>query len=584
MTKTTLTIGEFTSSLQNSTNNLHLPSRTLNLSGRTEKLLKIQDIKKHQFIAQSWSEIPLGYLNALPTYDYVSTVEGITYSLVASAKLYVYETALSYITTRKLIQEAIRRGSYRSFVWFTQKPNIARLVLASLYLTDNSKVIHLPPESVSQADRVLKFIKERHGDWTLRALTTLGFLQREEERTNELFFSFDVKNSGMIANLNKVMKVASAEGLKCTALYYEARVRPLISCQNPNIQLRALSASYSLSVFRAATQMFPKIRTQILSGRLFTAESMILDDNEFLAQYISRSLSGIYAWQGLLDLLALQRTLTQIQPKAIFLASDSHRTSRMITLIAKSLGIRTIVSQHGAVVGDFAYVPLVADCMGAWGPWCARWFIDREVPPSKVVVTGNPRSARAEEVKVKVRESKYALLTTQPIDTYLTEELMGRVLESLLCDPNLQLKIRPHPGDSQRELLESIVNRQPLSVRQRVFFSKPHTSLADDLSCAFTVVTAQSTVGIDALAFGIPLILLSHSDIAEAIPYREFDCVLVARNAMEVSQALSSVRHEVTFNHLMSNAQTFLKAYISAHGRDAAYNLLSLASTPTLTP
>ena len=108
-----------------------------------------------------------------------------------------------------------------------------------------------------------------------------------------------------------------------------------------------------------------------------------------------------------------------------------------------------------------------------------------------------------------------------------------------------------------------------VGLRARVTVSPVGRSLAHDLAASDVCVVSQSTVGIDALAAGVPVVLLTHEQVAEPIPFRVFDAVLVAASVPQVSEAIASLGRSETLRGLAGGADAFLDAYLGRSG-DAA--------------
>ncbi len=263
------------------------------------------------------------------------------------------------------------------------------------------------------------------------------------------------------------------------------------------------------------------------------------------------------------DYLRLQAYLEYTQPRAIGLASDSHRCSRTITLLAQQMKIPTLVVQHGATVGRSAYVPVYADRVAVWGTLSAEWFRANDVAAEKIIITGQPRTDRmvthrrphqpAANGRLRV------MVATNPIGARANRHLIRIVGEATrhLFD-NFDLAMKLHPGKDDREFFESETAPYPI-LRNIV----QQTDLYVLLAQTDIVITTQSTVGIEALAFGCKLIEVKVDDIFTGIPYSEYECAWQVESSAELVRALIAARDgSQSWTQITRRAKRFVDDYL----------------------
>lgn len=85
----------------------------------------------------------------------------------------------------------------------------------------------------------------------------------------------------------------------------------------------------------------------------------------------------------------IRRLLQAIKPRVLVLPVDQFMPGSSAVVVARQLGIPTLVLLHGAVSAYNA--PLTADKMGVWGELSRQQMMDLGVEPDDLVVLGSPR-------------------------------------------------------------------------------------------------------------------------------------------------------------------------------------------------
>jgi len=545
-------------------NCLILDAWMLMQNGEAKTLLSLDEWRELDAFSREWSERSLEHLKQLDP----KQAKYLSHLCLSSAKLVLYQEMINYQILKTLIARVLQIQGYSELCFLGFKNEVFSSVADYFALPSRFQATQNTNRSLKE--RLLNFMKAKHLDWTVRAFSCLTLKKNYKPKVVDLMVSFDVHNKAMIATLNAVLQQAATSGMKCLAIYYEKRVEDQIIVHENVVKMPLIG--------------FYTVQNTLKAVTTYSAQRRLLRDSDITQRYAIQEssgqdlgvakLRGVYTFQVMLDVFAMRNMLDTVQPKTVFLASDSHRSSRLLTLIAKEKKVKTVVAQHGAVVGAFAYVPVVANIIGVWGPWCKTWFERHNVPSYKLAVTGSPRAKQI--YSLGPVSKKHFLLATQPVAMSVTKDLLERVFKVLKNNSNYKLKIRPHPGEPQIAFLRSLIEEADVSVQAQVELEYPARSLEEDLSSAQAVITSQSTFGIDALRFSCPLIILSHSMIDEAIPFDEFDCARYAANSQELELHMNAVQQDNVQEQLKMNATSFLYAYTSAYGETAAQALLDL--------
>ena len=507
-------------------------------------------------------------------------------TIAAVTKIDVYLDAVAFMRSLAIVGRALEVASPRRGLWYADDAPLAHAVVGALGARGSVRIVPSPPRRRGVSEALLAAVKRRGMDWSLRSLASLadGRPPPHADVGVDVVGVFDVRNDGMIANVGLVLRELARQGASTLALSMDRRVGAAVRAMGTSDRFATLAGYGRWSDARTAVARTRSVQRELAS--FWRAEAGEPHDRAMAAYTLRRFHAG-YVWQTLVDASAAQRLLDEARPRAIMIASDAHRYARLLVLQARARGVPTFVLQHGAIGERDLYVPLVADHMLAWGPWCRDWFVAQRTPAARVHAVGFVRAPERRPLRGPIPEDASMLFAAQPIPDGVTRELLEAVRFALEHDARLRLVVRPHPGESRRASLDALVATWPDGVRGRVALSPPGRSLTEDLDAADAVVVSQSTVGIDALTVGVPTLLLSHERIPEVIPFHAFGGVVGAADGPELVAGLRSLRDPERLAELARGAHAFLEAYVGATGPaslSAAAALVRGASEATPAP
>lgn len=527
--------------------------------GGAELLWSVADTNEMQAAAQvvserAWVELdPAGTIDA----DQLGAI------VAAASKLDVYLDFCSYYRNSKLLERSIQRASPAVIDW---RAHEVRPIVHSAAAVRSSLV---PGWAKKPEGGATGWLKQTKWEWSARALA--GFLEKGQAATPptvgiDVLGVFDVRNTGMIQNVGRVVDHLSGLGHNVMGVSMHAQVTKQAR------SLIGLGSVQPLARFSRAAdviQALQKLSAVERAVRRFCEPTHADSTVNAAAKYAFRGLHAGYILQTLVDFRAIERMLDVVAPKAIVLASDAHRYSRLIVSAARTRGIPTAVLQHGALVIEDFYVPVVADQMLAWGEWCREWFTQRGTPSEKVTSVGFVRGVEPLQSRTVDGPPQKLLFAAQPLTERVNEDLLSIVRSALERDPSLTVTVRPHPGEGRRAELLSMVARWPAAVSSRSEFSPVGRSLESDLAEADAVIISQSTVGIDALSAGVPVLLLRHADVPEPIPYLEFGGVIEVNGPEELVSGIKALDDKAVRSELVRAATSFLEAYVGRVGAES---------------
>lgn len=76
---------------------------------------------------------------------------------------------------------------------------------------------------------------------------------------------------------------------------------------------------------------------------------------------------------------------------AVIVGTAEDIYSRVLALMCQRKGAVSICLQHGALMGDEAFIPVFTTYQAVFGAYEAEWFIRKGCKPEQILVTGHPR-------------------------------------------------------------------------------------------------------------------------------------------------------------------------------------------------
>jgi hypothetical protein len=242
---------------------------------------------------------------------------------------------------------------------------------------------------------------------------------------------------------------------------------------------------------------------------------------------------------------AFRRLYEAFPTTVLVTASDGAFWSRCATLEAIRRGIPSLTLQHGMMVGEAGYVPVISTRFAAWGEGSARWLRARGVPAEKIVVTGPPRldiivnGARASRKQVARAAGadparRWVTLATNPILFARNAALLATAKEGVRAwDKSALLLVKPHPSEDPA-LYRSVIGDDPNVMLV------PHGSvdLYDLLAQSDAVLTFHSSVGLEAMLLDRAVVSIEAFGEENPLPYARNGAAAPARTPEELAHAL----------------------------------------------
>lgn len=248
--------------------------------------------------------------------------------------------------------------------------------------------------------------------------------------------------------------------------------------------------------------------------------------------------------------------------RASVLAEEVMQWSRQLIAAGRPVGMRSLCVQH-SVMGfrdmgpRLGFIPVAADVTGVWGEISRRWMERAGVPPQQLAVIGCPRfdgypQNERPSVSTKEREEfcaqvgmppsdRLILYAETPAEPYLfpyfdytfhnTRANLELLLRAMRQLPRfwLGIRLRQGPDDVYAALYQDIVDRYALG---NVSFL-PQMCLKEVLSHSELTVVSFSTVAIEALYYGHPVVVVDSTRYHRIIPIVEYGAGIIANSPEE---------------------------------------------------
>ncbi|MFJ5964222.1 CDP-glycerol glycerophosphotransferase family protein [Bacillus sp. NPDC093026] len=208
-----------------------------------------------------------------------------------------------------------------------------------------------------------------------------------------------------------------------------------------------------------------------------------------------------------IDVIDQTETLFHMQPiTAIIVGTTEDVYSRVLALQTVKRNVTSICLQHGALMGDEAFLPIFTTFHGVFGKYEKDWYEDKGCQPEQVEITGHPRFDLVQD-RMPLQQDllfrklnfnpakKTVLVATQPF----SEAFYGDVLKTLAKQKDIQLIIKPHPWEIAKNRLNDYVAIEKAANQVRLI--KKEIELYDLLPYMDMVITLTSTVGLEAMLF-----------------------------------------------------------------------------------
>jgi hypothetical protein len=222
----------------------------------------------------------------------------------------------------------------------------------------------------------------------------------------------------------------------------------------------------------------------------------------------------------------LDRLITRLEPSAVIVGQDATGPARVLVQVARSHRVPSLVATHGLLANPpGVYPPPLADAVIAWGPAQQGFLVQEGIPADLVCCAGNsgpsmtsPRFPKLGRWRARRRLSPdrhrlplllvaaapggLSLALSTPSDQ---NRFLAQLCEALAPLDWLRVVVRFHPSTDSYESLATKKTVVANYGRGRLHID-PGMRLRDALLAADVVMANESTVALEALKIGRPLV------------------------------------------------------------------------------
>ena len=265
--------------------------------------------------------------------------------------------------------------------------------------------------------------------------------------------------------------------------------------------------------------------------------------------------------------------------------------------VARKLGIKSLVIQHGLLSHPIDCLPLRADKIAVWGEGMADWFIRHGIAAERVPVTGCPRFDRyfaepkrsKEEIYKRLNieptpktvvlaaqwSSRRSLFTNMALDDQDIVELSQFVFECIREVPGAKLLIKFAPSDRISKI--HIEMLKEAAGDEIIFVTDADPSYV--LTICDVLVTFSSTMALEAMILGKPAIIIDFRGKNLYNPFAELGKPLIVSTKEEFTHCLDYLFRDKQARSNLEKIKEFAYRYAHIPDGQASRRVANLIET-----
>ena len=284
---------------------------------------------------------------------------------------------------------------------------------------------------------------------------------------------------------------------------------------------------------------------------------LVADDLELLFP-VSFNMSRIVRYT-----LNMEKLLKKSKPRLIIALDELSAFGLPLATLAKKNNIPLLIIQHGLFWENYTHIygPSLATKKAVWGPRIKKMLLERKFTKDQLIVTGCPKFDDIFESKNIDIDNVYKkigldsnkdtiLFAAQPDDE--SKNAAKILCNSLKHFPEKQLIMKLHPRETNMKYYEQICS----NIDDRSFVNRTH-DLYELLCATDLVVTTVSTVGLESMMFGKPLITIK-VDIAPN-PFKA--CSVEVTTEYQLKEAIKKFNNEAFRGEFTKRAKEYIYDY-----------------------
>jgi hypothetical protein len=341
-----------------------------------------------------------------------------------------------------------------------------------------------------------------------------------------------------------------------------------------------VAALQRLKILKNLYQNFERISLKTWDS-IFSVEG---DNYGAIARRLVRNCLYKYGWGESYRTVLMGKFLKSCVPNVLLVLYDHGISEAGIVALAKSKGIKTITVQHGLVCSQIpGYLPVKSNFFACWGERERETLTSQGADPEKLAVIGFPGFdelwTKRMDTLLEPAKPLRVLIATQGVESSVewyfaltpTARIIKAITEMNYDRESVQFTIRLHPNEELSLQALELANKAGIKVTKRL-------PLYGQFDQCDVVVTQFSTVGLEALLYGKPLVSLNWVSAEEVTPYAKEG---VAERSCSPKDFLPSLSKAVSGH---GQKRSDIEAFLTKHLTDnrASERLTQLCTPATL--
>jgi len=292
------------------------------------------------------------------------------------------------------------------------------------------------------------------------------------------------------------------------------------------------------------------------------------------------------------QVVVADRILDHYKPALIVSADDTEQRCRIYSLLANSRNIPSLLIQQGLSGKDYPEWKFFSHtAVAAMGMDASADMIKQGISPEKITITGHPGFDQLKIIDRKLNtrirsqlgietKEKMILFVSQPYyvgafsSAAARMEMIRAIAKVCSSIKGTRLIVKPHPGD-RIQSLKKIIGKE----RRAIFIDKKK-DIVPLVKASDVVVTFFSTVALQAIYAGRPVVNVAFPGSGGLRLYRESGATWVARSKDEIGEYIRLLIGETKMKEIASKEDArkeFLKKIAFKPDGGATDRVLELA-------
>lgn len=283
----------------------------------------------------------------------------------------------------------------------------------------------------------------------------------------------------------------------------------------------------------------------------------------------------------------------------IVLINDVLPFEKSVVKVADKFDIPSLVIQHGlcSSYNPVGYLPLSATKMAVWGDYSRKWMINRGVDENRLVITGAPffdryfyrKPGKDVYTELKIDRCKKIVLYTlecSPKNVMFIKFLIlpnqhkkriSAIFNTFKNLPDLFLVIKVHPSVKDSSIID-IASEETGFKNYKVVYDIDIYNL---LSISDLVITSWSTVGLEAILLGKPLMIINfYGNVKDPIGFAKKGVAIAVDKPSDLKKTINSMLTDLKLQKSLGKGRRrFIRLYNYKHDGKASERVVKLIKT-----